>query len=60
MFIWVRDVATGHRFDVPEGDVRIKDGRLKPINDKRYPPAKVARRPKHNINPRQGTKDKES
>jgi len=50
MFIWVRDRATGHRFDVPEGDSRIRDGLLVPLKDKRYPKTAVARRPKHSIN----------
>ena len=59
MFVWVRDPTTGHRFDVPEGDRRIKDGVFVALKDKRYPNSKVARRPMHNINPRVG-KVKES
>lgn len=58
MFVWVRDPATGHRFDVPETDSRIRDGRLVPLKDKRYPKTAVARRPKHSItSPRRSRND---
>ena len=50
MFVWVRDRATGHRFDVPETDPRIRDGLFVLVKDKRYPASSVARRPKHCIN----------
>lgn len=50
MFVWVRDRATGHRFDVPETDARIRSGLFVVVKDKRYPASAVARRPLHCIN----------
>lgn len=48
MFVRVRDNDTKHVFDVPEGDRRIGVS-LSLLNDKRFPPSRYVRRPKHRI-----------
>lgn len=49
MFIRVKDSATGHEFDRREDDPGIASGRFVPVKTKQYPPAPVARRPKHHV-----------
>jgi hypothetical protein len=46
VFVRVRDVDTGHQFDVPAGDKRV-GGCLKPLNRAAWPPSDHPRRPKH-------------
>ena len=48
MFVRVRDNTTKHQFDVPEGDPRIGVS-LTLLDDKRFPPSRFVRRPKHRI-----------
>lgn len=48
-FVRVRALNTRHEFDVPEGDPRIRKGRLTPIKSDRYPPVDRPRRAKHYI-----------
>jgi len=49
MYVRVRDRATRHEFDVPEGDKRI-GVQFDLVKKKQYPPSPVQRRPKHHLN----------
>lgn len=60
MFVRVKDSTSGHEFDVPENDRRIKDGSLVPVKSDRYPPYHAPRLPKYNIRPIRAPKKEES
>lgn len=49
MFIRVRDPETGHQFDTPESDPRIGQT-LHKVDQRRWPPSRVVRPPKHHLN----------
>jgi hypothetical protein len=48
MFVWVKDPATGHQFDVPENDWRLDAGIFTRIKEDRYPPVARPRQAKFN------------
>lgn len=50
IFVRVRDLSTGHEYDVPEGSVLIRDGHVKRVKGDRFPPSPVVRPPKHRRN----------
>lgn len=58
MFVRVKDSTSGHEFDVPEDDWRIKDGSLVPVKSDRYPPHHAPRLPKFNVSPVRATPSK--
>lgn len=60
MFIRVKDKDTGHEFDVPEEDKRIKVGSLVHVKPVRYPATDRPRQPKHNIQPAREPKEEDS
>jgi hypothetical protein len=49
MFVWVKDSSTGHEFDVPDNDWRIKAGIFIRVKEDRYPPVERPRRAKFHI-----------
>lgn len=49
MFVRVKDPATGHEFDVPENDWRLRDGLFTRVKTDRYPPVDRPRRAKYSI-----------
>lgn len=49
MFVRVKDPSTGHEFDVPETDWRLKQSRFTRVKQDRYPPVDRPRRAKHHI-----------
>lgn len=49
MYVRVKDPDTKHEFDVREDSALLRKGRVERVKDDRYPPSRVARRPKHHI-----------
>lgn len=49
MYIRVQDPDTKHEYDLDENHQLIRDGLVKPLKSRRYPPSEVIRPPKHYI-----------
>jgi hypothetical protein len=49
MFVRVKDPSTGHEFDVPEHDWRLKAAMFTPVKADRYPPVARPRAPKFHV-----------
>lgn len=47
MFIRVKTPSNGAEFDLPEGHPWIRSGVAVPVNKKRFPPSRFARRAKY-------------
>ena len=60
MFVRVKDKDSGHEFDVPESDWRIREGIFAPVKSDRFPPVSRPRPPKFNIQPIRASKKEES
>lgn len=50
MYVRVKDPQTKHEFDVQEDSVLLRDGSVKRVKEKEYPPTRHPRRPKYHLN----------
>lgn len=49
MYVRVKDIDTGHEFDMPANHPHIAKGLVQLVKADKYPPAAVMRRPKHHV-----------
>lgn len=59
-FVRVKDKETGHEFDVPDSDWRIKEQLFVPVKGDRFPAVDRPRVAKHKILPARASKKEES
>lgn len=60
MFVRVKDKDSGHEFDVPETDWRLREGIFTAVKGDRFPAVNRPRPPKFNIQPIRASKKEES
>lgn len=49
VFVRVKDVSTGHEFDVPESSPLLAKGAVRRVKPGQFPPSRYLRPPKHRI-----------